>query len=904
MKRFFIALILSVATPGLAVTLAPLNGGMELTTQFVNNSGYPDNQVFVLVLARNAGGVQCYLDASGNMIPLPGGSNVSAFSMSLASFTALQFPPTMTAGRLWISYGTPMNMATFAGGGIAQPNLGNPGDPNINIKFDFMEFTVGGGQIFCNTSQVDLFGIPYTMALYDDGPVLNSTRGIPICYDDVVSQYTAFMNSIPGANVFNSLVGPIRIVAPGHGSFAAGQPNGNYFDAYIAANWGPYAGLGGPPSTQDVFGASGVLATQPVIDSSFNRHVINTGNVNNPAAYYQAGPANYYAAFWHQVNLAGMAYGFPYDDSNNQSSLQVSTHPRALVITLSGCAPTPTPSLTATRTPTRTPTGTPTRTNSPTPTYTVTPSATPTLTLSGTPTATRTRTATPTITLMSSPTFTSTKTFSPTNTPSVTSTLSDTPTRTSTLSSTSTPTCSATITPSSTATPSKTATLTQTPTPTMSSTASSSVTLSQSPSITSSLTATPSRTATLTQSPTLTATPTYSHTKTITPGSSPTFSSTQSCSPTATFTRSNTPSVTLSPTPSVTRTPASSSTASPSQTVSSTATLTSSPSSTFTSGPSSTATKTASPLPSATSSQAPSPSMTPTPSQAPQTSATSTPTSTTVIPLPFTFDIEVFNSAGERVRALILGARAASYPWDFAISQAMALPDDSAPAQIVASGTAYPFDGRNDSGQALDAGTYYARLQIRDSFGKTTTYSGAVSVMRGGSSAKLCVSNSAGEILRCLPISYASGAIPQGGGRLDESSLAPGKSVAIHWDNAIGAWDGTDALGHAVKGGIYTLTTEISEKGGVKVKSWQLMVIEAPSDALAIRLSQNPWKGGKLKVFWGQGTAEISIYNAAGEKVAESGSGEFFDQGYASGVYLVLARQGRRQAAAKLAVLR
>src|SRR5205823_3779815 len=108
-----------------------------------------------------------------------------------------------------------------------------------------------------NSTQVDMFGIPYTMALYDDPGTLNSTRGIPLCYDDVANQYQAFMNSIPGASVFNSLVGPIRIVAPGHGSFAAGQPNGNYFNAYIAANWGPYAGLGPAPSTQDVFGAGG-----------------------------------------------------------------------------------------------------------------------------------------------------------------------------------------------------------------------------------------------------------------------------------------------------------------------------------------------------------------------------------------------------------------------------------------------------------------------------------------------------------------------------------------------------------------------------------------------------------------------------------------------------------------------
>src|SRR5689334_12234562 len=98
-----------------AAALAPLSGGMELTCQFVNNSGVPDNQVYVAVIARDASNQVCYLNASGALVPVAGGQNVSMYSMTLNTFTALQFPPVMTSGRLWISYNAPMNMATFAG---------------------------------------------------------------------------------------------------------------------------------------------------------------------------------------------------------------------------------------------------------------------------------------------------------------------------------------------------------------------------------------------------------------------------------------------------------------------------------------------------------------------------------------------------------------------------------------------------------------------------------------------------------------------------------------------------------------------------------------------------------------------------------------------------------------------
>ncbi len=42
-----------------------------------------------------------------------------------------------------------------------------------------------------------------------------------------------------------------------------------------------------------------------------------------PSAYYTGGTKNDYAAFFHTVSLNNRAYAFPYDDINDQSSVQI-----------------------------------------------------------------------------------------------------------------------------------------------------------------------------------------------------------------------------------------------------------------------------------------------------------------------------------------------------------------------------------------------------------------------------------------------------------------------------------------------------------------------------------------------------------------------------------------------------
>jgi len=374
-----------------AVSLIPLNSGMQMTCQFVNNTGgqYTNSQIYVVAISQNSAGQYCHLDAAGDMVPCVAGENGSAYFLSLSAFPGFQFPTVMTSARLYVSLGSPLNIPINPGTpvGIAYPNISNPTDPNINTSFDWIEYNIGNGQIFCNTTQVDMFGISMLMDLYDNGasgPTLNGEVGTTESTSALMSEY---LSAVPTA--FAGLEGPVRIVAPLHGSFGTGGANAGYFDAYINSVWtqyttspliitlntGTYTGrVGGDgrlafttpgdpntyyvsePSTNDVWGGAGNLATgngtelalEAQICAAFHRHVIdNAANLNNVPAYYLTAPTDYYSSFWHQHNVNAKAYGFCYDDVNEQSSSLVSNNPRAIVLSIGGGA-----ALTPTMTPT------------------------------------------------------------------------------------------------------------------------------------------------------------------------------------------------------------------------------------------------------------------------------------------------------------------------------------------------------------------------------------------------------------------------------------------------------------------------------------------------------------------------------------------------------------------------
>jgi len=265
--------------------------------------------------------------------------------------------------------------------GYAGPNPLNATDPNINIHYDWYEFTYGAnGGIYINTTQVDEFGLPMTLDVWGASETFHMQVGI---IESIAALDQEFAAETPVA-FHVTPPSPLRIFAPAHSTFDTGEVNANYFDSYISSVWSYYASnpltvmlFGGArefvgktqgtqfvftevnlnngayqggtytvaqPTTQNVLYCNGPLASGNTVEAAleaqfcaaFNRHVMGSyAQWTQPSAYYPAAPANYYAQFWHNHSIGGLSYGFAYDDVNNQSSTITTATPEHMALGIS-----------------------------------------------------------------------------------------------------------------------------------------------------------------------------------------------------------------------------------------------------------------------------------------------------------------------------------------------------------------------------------------------------------------------------------------------------------------------------------------------------------------------------------------------------------------------------------------
>ncbi len=317
-------------------------------------------------------------NTAANALVGPDGKKYPNYAFTLAQSHQLMLPA-LTSGRIYISEGSPLYMPVMPGAnggnnGYAGPNPLNGTDPNINVHFDWYEFDyASGGGIFINTTQVNQFGLPLLLDVWGANETFHAQVGIN---ESIANLDQEYIEQTPAA--FNTPAPTnLRILSPAETTFFDGGANGNYFDNYIASAWAGYASapltitVSGRqfsgrasgatltftevnpnsanagetfvvqrPSTQDVLEcagamANGVAGTSPqLVDenaiqlqlenqicAATNRGVLLTpSDWANASAYYQTSPANFYSQFWHQHSVGGMAYGFSYDDNNNQST--------------------------------------------------------------------------------------------------------------------------------------------------------------------------------------------------------------------------------------------------------------------------------------------------------------------------------------------------------------------------------------------------------------------------------------------------------------------------------------------------------------------------------------------------------------------------------------------------------
>jgi hypothetical protein len=199
---------------------------------------------------------------------------------------------------------------------------------------DFIEFTVGPDVFNGNTTRVDWFGIKLAMRIRSNsGLDMAVGEDYATFAEDRAVTFQKFINEVPSQ--FDHLAqtwAPYRISAPGKMGDTAFTPSGaqaNYYTSYAQS-------VGVNASVFDIMACAGSLANNPQMCAGLNRHVAHLplADQRNPANFYKAGPANYYAKFWHDHSLQKLAYGFPYDDYAEQAAFFAVQDPKWLLVAI------------------------------------------------------------------------------------------------------------------------------------------------------------------------------------------------------------------------------------------------------------------------------------------------------------------------------------------------------------------------------------------------------------------------------------------------------------------------------------------------------------------------------------------------------------------------------------------
>jgi Beta-1,3-glucanase len=199
---------------------------------------------------------------------------------------------------------------------------------------DFIEFNTGPSQFNGNTTRVDWFGIKLALRLHTkDGKDVSVGEDQATFAEDRSVTFQKFIDSVPAEfKHLAQIKAPYMIPAPGKMSetdFLPGGQYANYMTSYAQS-------LGLSATTFDIFACANSLSQNSPLCAALNRHVaqLPQSQWTTPSLFYQTAPANYYAKFWHDHSINHLAYGFPYDDSGDQSTYLSYSNPQYMLVAI------------------------------------------------------------------------------------------------------------------------------------------------------------------------------------------------------------------------------------------------------------------------------------------------------------------------------------------------------------------------------------------------------------------------------------------------------------------------------------------------------------------------------------------------------------------------------------------
>ncbi|HEY3955029.1 MAG TPA: glycoside hydrolase family 64 protein [Streptosporangiaceae bacterium] len=367
-----------------------------LPVSIANNTGSDTVYAFVTGQAIDNGNALMLLEADGQTPYYP--ASPPATGTPLAVNCAIPLgasggsPVTVTiphlaGARLWMSIGSPLTFLLNPGPALVEPSVTNPSDPNIDLQWDFCEFTYNSAELFANISFVDFVCIPIGLGLTDTSGGQQNVAGLPGGgLDSVCSQLSA--QATADGNPWGDLIVTsggqnLRALSPTNGIVLNPSLLSGYYDGYAGqvwqmystatlsvdtqASWGtvtgqvsggqltfPGVGSFSQPAAADIFDCDSgpfspagmsdeMLAIVPRLAAAFNRSTLLTDSDQpdgeNPADYYTNAVTNHYARIVHASTLDGLGYAFPYDDVTpdggvNQAGVVSSGSPAQWTVTV------------------------------------------------------------------------------------------------------------------------------------------------------------------------------------------------------------------------------------------------------------------------------------------------------------------------------------------------------------------------------------------------------------------------------------------------------------------------------------------------------------------------------------------------------------------------------------------
>ncbi|MEV1007139.1 glycoside hydrolase family 64 protein [Streptomyces sp. NPDC049881] len=358
---------LTVLGPAPAAQAVPDTIPLTIT----NDSGRSEPVYLYNLGTQLSSGQQGWADASGAFHAWPAGGSpptpapdASIQGPAPGQSLTIQLPK--FSGRVYFSVGQKLEFFLTTGG-LVQPAVQNPSDPNSDVLFNWSEYTLNDAGLWINSTQVDMFSSPYSVGVRGgDGTVRTTGTLRPGGYGAVFDGLRA---AGWGGLIVNGPGGtPLRALSPGHGIGVGGVPV-NVMDDYINRVWSHYSSntltvtpFAHEPNTQ-YFGrvsgnvmnftnSSGAVVTsfqKPDSDSvfgchkfldapndlvrgpisrtlcaGFNRTTLLTNAQQpdaDPGSFYQDPVTNHYARLIHGQMEDGRAYAFAFDDVTAQESL-------------------------------------------------------------------------------------------------------------------------------------------------------------------------------------------------------------------------------------------------------------------------------------------------------------------------------------------------------------------------------------------------------------------------------------------------------------------------------------------------------------------------------------------------------------------------------------------------------